>query len=635
MGRRHGQCGGGVRRHHGLRPDRWPGRRHRAEFLGVGVGVPDRRGTTDRTVVAQDATRRSAFALGYQGSSKKWAVFAPTADADNAASQVLTSGEPALVAEWTHLTLSYDANLKQVRLYVNGLLSGAQTGVTVLPSSGPLTVAKSKQGAFFQGSLDDLRMFSKAVSDGEARRIHDDMPDRDLAFYRFDDGAAKEITWRKAQATLSGGTSFGAGISGKALQLDGVNGVATTPSGLSMRDSFTVAAWAKLSRDDKVATIVSQDGDRTSGFVLQYRPDLKRWIFGAAASDTDNAPLAYAASLVPPAVGQWMHVNGVYDNAGRQLRLYVNGQLVGTKNNVVLWQATGKVVLGRDKTNGQPSGFFPGALDEVRYGAGVPTEPNIVERATFAGPRNGQFGRFVNAAGDRFTGRTDADVEGYHLERALGLAAAAGDNTKMTYACRSGADTFTSDDAACEGAQKIGDVGLVYTVQPKNIPTMPLYRCRQGADRFDSSDAACGGNTVDGLLGHSVAYTDFGRYLLEYYEHASLTDGAAPGYRSEGSHGLLALTEQPGTRKLFNCQRGYDQFVSADAACEGKTVVGVLGSIWIAPPEGVAHRELRRCLVPGGDGDSMVSNFADCEGYPSESLGYALTEVPGVTAVFE
>ncbi|MFJ5984677.1 LamG-like jellyroll fold domain-containing protein [Lentzea sp. NPDC092896] len=591
-------------------------------------------GTSDRTVVAQDATRRSAFALGYQGASKKWAVFAPTADTDTASAQVLTSGEPALVAEWTHLTLSYDANLKQLRLYVNGLLSGAQTGVTVLPSSGPLTVARTKQGAFFQGSVDDLRVFSKAVSDGEARRIHDDIPDRDLAFYRFDEGTAKDITWRKAQATLNGGTSFGAGPSGKALQLDGVNGHAVTPYGLSMRDSFSVAGWAKLSRDDRVATIVSQDGDRMSGFVLQYRPDLKRWIFGAAASDTDSAPLTYAASLVPPVVGEWTHVNGVYDYAGRQLRLYVDGKLAGTKTNVVLWQPTGKIVLGRDRTNGQPSGFFPGAVDEVRYGQGVATEPSIAERATFAKPERGQLGRFVNAAGDRFTGRTDAVVEGYHLERALGLPAAPGDNTKTVYACRSGADAFTAD--SCEGVEKLGDVGLIYTVQPKNVPTAALYRCRQGADRFDSRDATCGGATVDGLLGYSVAYTDFGRYLLEYYEHASLTDGAAPGYRYEGSHGLLAITEQPGTRPLFSCRNGaYDQFVSTDSACEGKTVLGALGSIWTAAPQGVANRELRRCLLPGGDGDSMVSNSDDCDGFPSQTIGFVPTEVPAVTAVFE
>ncbi|MDX8146929.1 LamG domain-containing protein [Lentzea sp. BCCO 10_0061] len=597
-------------------------------------------GSGNRTVLAQDAARQSAFSLAYHGVSKKWAVLATGADTDNAAVAVLTSGEAATPFEWTHLTLSYDANLKQVRLYVNGLLSGAQTGITVLPSSGPLTFGRAKvngaNAAFHRGSIDDPRVYSKAVSDGEARRIHDDMPDRDLAFYRFDDGAAKDITWRKATASLSTGTGFGAGVSGKALQLDGVAGTAVTPSGLSMRDSFTVAAWAKLDRTDRVATIASQDGDRNSGFVLQYRPDLQRWVFGAAASDTDNAQLTYVASSVPPKAGEWTHVNGVYDYAARQLRLYLNGELAGTRNNVVLWQATGNVVLGREKVNGSPSGFFTGAVDEVRYGAGVPADQAVAERGRWAASGQGRLGRFVNASGDRFTGNTSAVVEGYHLERALGLPAVEGPNTSTAYACRSGADTFTSLDAACEGATKIGDVGLVYTRQPANIPTIPLYRCRAGTDRFDSRDSTCGGSTVDGVLGHSVAYADFGRYLLWYYEHASLTDGPAPGYVAEGRHGLLALTAQPGTRPLYSCRNGsYDQFVSTDAACEGKTVLSTLGSIWTEAPEGLESRALYRCTLPGGDGDGMVSNAENCEGHPAERLGYALTAAPGVTAVFE
>lgn len=596
-------------------------------------------GTGNRTVVAQDASRQSAFSLAYHGASKKWAVLVAGADADNAGTTVLTSSEAAVPFDWTHLTLSYDAGLKQVRLYVNGMLSGAQTGVTVLPSAGPLTVGRARvngaNAAFFQGGVDDLRAYSKAVSDGETRRVHDDIPDRDLAFYRFDDGAAKDSTWRKATATLEG-ASFEAGVSGKGLRLNGVNGTATTQSGLSLRDSVTVAAWAKLDRTDQVATIASQDGDRNSGLVLQYRPDLQRWIFGAATSDTDNAPLAYVASLVPPKAAEWTHVNGVYDYAGRQLRLYVNGELVGTRDNVVLWQATGKVVLGREKVNGKPSGFFPGTLDEVRYGSGVPTEKAVAERGRQVGAAPGQLGRFVNGAGDRFTGATSAVVEGYRLERAMGLPAAEGPNTAMTYACRSGADTFTSLDETCEGGARIADVGRLYTVAPKNIPTMPLYKCRAGTDRFDSRDATCGGDTVDGVLGHAVAYADFGRYLLWYYEHASVTDGAAPGYVSEGSHGLLALTAQPGTKPLYSCRNGtYDQFVSLDADCEGKSVVSTLGSIWTAAPEGVESRALYRCTLPGGDGDGMVSNSDTCEGFPAERIGYALIAAPGVTAVFE
>jgi hypothetical protein len=595
-------------------------------------------GTENRVVVGQDASRLSAFTLMYNGVTKKWAVLAPTADKDNPgnAVSIVNSTEPAAVGEWTHLAMSYDANLHQVRLYVNGLLSVAQTGITVLPSSGPLSIGRAKWNgvvtSFFGRNIDEVRLYSKAINDGEARKIHDDVLDADQAYYRFDDGTAKDITWRKSQGVLSGGTSFVPAVSGKGLQLDGTNGVLTTPAGLSMRDSFTVSGWAKLSRDDKVATIVSQDGDRMSGFALQYRPDLKRWVFGAASSDSDNASLVYAASLVQPKINEWTHVTGVYDFAGRQLRLYVDGQLVGSRNNVVLWRATGKTVIGREKTNGQPSGFFPGTVDEIRYADGVVTDQRIADRGGWGAPKPGQLGRFVNAAGDRYSGKTDAVREGYHFDGALGVLAVAGANTRAIYACRTGAESFTSLDSACEGNTKVGDLGLVYTIQPTNLPTLPLYRCHTATDHFDAR--TCDGATADGLLGYTLAYGDFTRYSLDGYDHVSTTDAAPASYRTEASHGILALAARPGTQQLFSCQNGYDQFVSADSLCEGKTVIGPIGYIATAAPAGLPNRAVYRCALPGGD--SMVSTDPGCEGQPVDRLlGYALASVPTDTAVFE
>ncbi|MET9631809.1 LamG domain-containing protein [Lentzea sp. NPDC006480] len=592
-------------------------------------------GTANRTVLGQDGSRLSAFSLLYNGTTKKWAVQVPSADKDDAAVSVLNSTEPAAAGEWTHLALSYDANLHQVRLYVNGMLSVAQTGITVLPSSGPLSIGRAKwngaNAAFFQGSVDEVRLYTKAISDGEARRVHDDVPDADFGYYRFDDGTAKDSSWRRTEGVLSGGTSFVPGVSGQALRLDGVNGALSTPAGLSMRDSFTVSGWAKLDRDDRVATIASQDGDRTSGWALQYRPDVKRWIFGAAASDSDNAGLVYAASLVPPKVNEWTHVTGVYDFAGRQLRIYVDGQLAGSRDNVALWRATGKIAIGRDRTNGASSGYFAGALDEVRVGEGVVTDRLISDRGGWGAPKAGQAGRFVNAAGDRYTGRTDDVREGYHFDALFGMFAAAGPNTRPLSACRTGTDSFTSADPACEGQTKIGELGLVYTVQPLNLPTTPLYRCHTATDRFDAAN--CDGATSDGLLGYTLAYGDFTRYSLDGYDHVSTTGAAPPSFRTESSHGFLALAPVAGTQQLFSCRNGYDHFVSADAACEGKTVLAAIGAIRTTP-SGTSTRAVYRCAVTGGD--SMISTDPGCEGQPVDRLlGYALTSVPADTAVFE
>ncbi|WP_344037564.1 LamG-like jellyroll fold domain-containing protein [Saccharothrix xinjiangensis] len=590
---------------------------------------------TYKAVLGQDANRLSAFTLQFDGTSKKWSLIAPTKDEDDPATNsvvILNSVDPAAVGEWTHLAVTYDAGAGQVRLYVNGMLSGAQVGVRVLPSSGPLTIGRSKWNgqatAFFPRGVDDVRLYSRALLDGEVRRVHDDVAPADFGHYRFDDGTARDRTWRGSHATTGGGATFAAGLDGTALHLDGTTGSATTTGSLPMRDSFTVSAWARLSRDDKAGALISQDGQRMSGFALRYRPGPRRWVFGSTAADSDGSPFVEVAAVATPKVGQWTHVTGVYDFPGRQLRIYVNGELSGTRDDVVLWRATGKLVIGRGKVDGGSYGFFPGALDDVRVAEGVVTDAALVERGGWGAPRPGQLGRFVDAAGERRTAPTDQVPAGYRFQAPLGLPATPGPHTATVYACRTGADAFTSTDASCEGATP---TGLVYTRQPLNIPTAPLYRCVSGSDRFDSPDPACEGATPDGLLGYSVAYTSLTRYALDGVDHTSTSGEAPPSYRSEADQGLLGLAGQTGTRRLMTCRDGADHFVSTDPACEGKAVVGVAGDIWTtAPSGGVA---LYRCRTGG---DSFTSIDAACEGTTVDGLlGYALAGRPAVTALFE
>ncbi|TDV56086.1 LamG domain-containing protein [Actinophytocola oryzae] len=397
--------------------------------------------TGNLVVLGQDGTRLSTFSLAYNGAAKKWMALVPTVDADNPGQSVtiLNSTEPATPGEWTHLAMSYDPNLRQVRLYVNGMLSAAQVGVTVLPAKGPFSIGRGRwnggNAAYFPQVIDEVRAYSKVLTDGEVRRLHDDVVDSDLGYYRFDDGTPGDSTWRHYDATPTDGVTYEQGVSGGGAKLDGT-GFLTGPAGLPMHDSFTVSGWARLTRGDRIATVVSQDGARMSGYALQYRPELNRWVFAGYTSDSDGAPLAYATDLVPPKLNEWTHLAGVYDYPARQLRLYVNGQLVGSRNNVVLWPASGKVVVGRGRINGASAGFFTGSLDEVRIAEGVVTDDRIAVRGGWAAPQGGQLGRFVNGAGDHYTGSTDQVRSGYHFEGTLGRPAAAGANTTMLHACQ-------------------------------------------------------------------------------------------------------------------------------------------------------------------------------------------------------
>ncbi|GAA4720745.1 LamG domain-containing protein [Phytohabitans rumicis] len=597
----------------------------------------------DRTVVGQDGNRNSAFRLQYRASDNKWAVVVPTADTDNAGDLVLTSAQSAAAHHWMHLAVVYDADAHQLRLYVNGLLSAAQVDVTVWRAGGPLSMGRARlngrNAEFFASGIDDVRAYPRALSDGEVRTVHDDARAVDYSVWRFDDGTPKDYNWAHNDLTAAGAATFGPGVSGKGLRLDGTTGAATSAwTGVATRDSFTVSAWANLSRTDQAATVLAQDGGRTSAFTLQYRPEAGRWLFGARTQDADGADLVYAASREAPTVGQWTHLTGVHDYAARQLRLYVNGELAGVRDGVALWATDGVFTVGRSKVDGEPAEFFPGTVDEIRTDVGMATDEQIAQRAVWPKPIGGQLGRYVDSAGERYSAGTDGDARpGYTYETTLGtLVPSPHPHTTMLYACRSGADGFTSTDAACEGAAVAGEVGLVYAVPPPNFTTLPVYRCRTAADRFESLRADCEGATKDGVLGYALPYGALARYYGPTWDHVTTFDGSPvlpPGYWQEGTQGWVALSPLPGTQPLMSCRDGHDQFLSLDPGCAGKTVLSGLGHLWSEEPSGVASMALYACRIGG---EAYTSVAEDCEGYDVVGrLGYVLIGPPDEEPLFE
>ncbi|WP_432856740.1 LamG domain-containing protein [Amycolatopsis sp. CA-161197] len=598
--------------------------------------------TGNYVVLGQDGNRTSVFQLRYSGDSGKWSVVVPQADQDNPPVTTVVSNVKVAPSEWTHLGVVYDAPAHEMKLYVNGALTTVQVGVTLVASAGPFTIGRGKwngqNSGFFPQGIDDVRVFGKALSDGEIRRVVADVSEADAGQWHFDNGTPKDYSWRHNDATLSGGASIVAGgVMGNALQLDGMTGVATTSDGgVPMARSFTVSAWAKLTRIDKVATVMSQDGTRMSGFVLQYRPQLNRWVFGGATEDKDAAPLNYTASFQVPEVNRWTALTGVYDAGAAQFRLYVDGQLGGVQNNVAPWPATHGLAIGRDLVNGSPAEFFPGMIDEVSTHYDAMPEDAIQRRAGWPAPTTGQLGRYADGAGRRGTYTTTGKApDGYHFDQSLGLLVDDSQpNTRTLYSCYLGLDAFTSPDPACEGQTVGGPIGSVYTVQPTNIATVAVYRCNNGPDHFESLDAACEGATGEGILGYTLAYAPLLRYNSSTTDdHFTTAEGVRPGYILEGQHGFVALNSPSGIQAITSCVTDTDQFVSTDALCEGKTVIGTTGRLWTAAPAGVVANPIYRCVSPAGE--SMISTVATCEGWSVDKLlGYALDKVPDDAPAF-
>ncbi|WP_089909811.1 LamG domain-containing protein [Lentzea albida] len=597
--------------------------------------------TGNRGILAQDGTRQSAFVLSYNGDSGKWAVVQPSKDEDGAPTTVLVSTELVKVDRWTHLTVVYDADTKQLRLYVNGVLSAVKVGVVLWNATGPFTIGRNKwngvKGSWFYRGIDDVRVFSRALSAGEVNKIHDDVPTNDVGLWKFDDNDGKDSTWRNNPVTTAGGASYVQGVIGNALKLDGSGSAAAQWHGVNARDSFTVEAWARLERDDKTYTVLGQNGTNVSGFVLQYQPDSKRWVFAAPVQDSDQAPLVKAQSAEPAVTWRWTHLAGVYDHGAGQLRLYVDGKLAGSESGR-LWPSDGGMTIGKARWQGKDADLFAGLVDEVRAVEGAVPEAKILEHASRPLPAAGQLGRYVsiNGTGEHYTGLTSVPpLPNYRYEGVAGRPVSPTEpNAQRLYSCKSGNDHFSSTAADCEGATLIGETGAVYSVKPTNIPTVELTLCVVNADRFTSLAADCEGQTKVKRLGWLRAYTPLVRYLTTQFpwDHWSTTQGVLPGYKSEGILGYLAMTGEPGTTTLWVCREGTDTFSSLDSTCGGKQKIGSAGNIWTSPPTGMASKELFRCRA-NGVGNRFDS--VNCEGHPVEqSLGHVLVSPPTTAATF-
>lgn len=169
-------------------------------------------------------------------------------------------------------------------------------------------------------------------------------------------------------AGLSGAYSWSTDTTrGKVINLTGTTGYAsTTAPAVDTSKSFTVSAWVKLNSLAANCTFVSQNGTTNNGFQLYYSSGTGAWAFGRHSTDATDA-VWRAVYGSKAATGQWTHLVGVYDATAKELRLYVNGKLTGTRDwTYTPWNATGPVQIGRKLSSGAYGEYTNASLSDIR-----------------------------------------------------------------------------------------------------------------------------------------------------------------------------------------------------------------------------------------------------------------------------
>jgi Protein kinase domain len=107
--------------------------------------------------------------------------------------------------------------------------------------------------------------------------------------------------------------------------------------------------------------------------------------------------------------------------------------------------------------------------------------------------------------------------------------------------------------------------------------------------------------------------------LTRYFDPAipdrdeSIDTRGPAGFATQQVLGYLPSAQVPGGTPVYACLYNRDHFLSSDPACEGYSVLGLIGWAWSTPPSGAASAPLYRCWTRDHL-DHFVSNDPYCEG---------------------
>lgn len=199
-------------------------------------------------------------------------LLAPSFDDESPAEPLLPAGGGTLggitehadgeradpIHAWTHLATTYDGTM--VRLYVNAtLVSSRAASGGILGTTNPLWIGGNHPyGEYFQGVIDEVRVYDLALSPAELRtematpvlRAAIAPPAGLVAAYGFDGGSARraeDSSGNGNAGTIVGATPTTRGRFGGALMFDGSGDVVRVPAAasLDLEASMTLSGWIK------------------------------------------------------------------------------------------------------------------------------------------------------------------------------------------------------------------------------------------------------------------------------------------------------------------------------------------------------------------------------------------------------
>jgi len=307
---------------------------------------------------------------------------------------LVVSATPVAAAQWTHIMGTYDGS--NIRIYINGVLDNTQadTSTPVQPTD-ILAIGRlgSVSSDFTNGSVDDVRIYSRALSANEIRGLYNTgagskqnvTPTKVVAsgpvgHWTFD-GKDMTSNVRDASGQGNNGNLLGSlattsivGKLGQALSFDGTTQYISIPgSSINIQDNLptTISAWVKTTSTASMMLIESWSVGTNAGFQVNINGscagNLSFLMANAAVSGYRSVNTCEATDLLD---GNWHLVTITYDGSASTagMKSYIDSSQLTTNN--VNNTAPGTLdnsttFIARSRYNPTPS-YLNGSLDDVR-----------------------------------------------------------------------------------------------------------------------------------------------------------------------------------------------------------------------------------------------------------------------------
>jgi len=287
------------------------------------------------------------------------------------------SGTSVTYNTWQMVALTYNTTTATANFYVDGVLTKQVTlDVGTINLVGvPLYIGSNPVLYRFNGSIDNVMIYNRALSDEEIKKIYEATKPK----YDINKGLVLYLPFDEMSGTvahdLSGNGNDGQGYSGSTAQINwtaGIFGGAWKGDGVDdyvevsdspelNSENFTVAGWVnvKLPHGGKYTNAVICKA------VFKAPPDGKGWYVRFSGQNGLTLTFGVYFNESEPQIGytitegNWYFFTAVKD--GNTLKLYINGELVKTGTGTGVYVPPDGVALKL----GTP-GAYHGLIDEVR-----------------------------------------------------------------------------------------------------------------------------------------------------------------------------------------------------------------------------------------------------------------------------